>query len=142
MLFLINLHIIYNIYFFAKRRAYWIESSRRDWQAVRSLYKGKNYLQSLFFAHLVLEKLCKAHWVKDNVGNIPPKIHNLTTIVAKTKLKPAKEDAEFLSQINQFQLEGGYPDYLQKLYKTYKAEQTKIILDKVNVLRKWILKEL
>jgi len=121
---------------------YWIESAKRDWHAVQDLYKGKNYLQSLFFAHLVIEKLSKAHWVKDSPGNIPPKIHNLTTIVTKTKLELATEDLQFLSQLNQFQLEGRYPDYMQKLYKTYKAERTKIILDKVNAIRKWLLKEL
>lgn len=52
------------------------------------------------------------------------------------------EDLEFLSRMNQFQLEGRYPDYMQKLYKTYRAKQAKNILDKVNSVRKWLLKEL
>lgn len=107
--------------------AYWIESSGRDWQAVRSLYNGKNYLQSLFFAHLVLEKLCKAHWVKDNAGNIPPKIHNLTVILAKTKLKPTKEDAEFLSQINQFQ-KAAIPITCRNCIKHIKLNRQKLFL--------------
>ena len=34
---------------------FWIMQSKDDWDAVDSLFKGKNYLQSLFFAHLVIE---------------------------------------------------------------------------------------
>jgi len=44
--------------------------------------------------------------------------------------------------MNQFQLEGRYPDYTNKLYNTFKAKQTKDILNKVNTLRKWLLKNL
>lgn len=106
------------------------------------MYKSKEYLQALFFAHLVLEKLCKAHWVKDNKENIPPKIHNLITLVSKTKLELPDADKEFLSQMNQFQLQGRYPDYTRHLYKTYKAVQTKMVLDKVNSIKKWLLNNL
>ena len=106
------------------------------------MYQSKDYLHALFFAHLLLEKLCKAHWVKDNTGNIPPKIHNLIILIGKTKLELLDTDKQFLSQMNQFQLEGRYPDYTQRLYKTYKAHLTKNILDKVNTIRKCLLKNL
>ena len=49
---------------------YWVKSSEDDWEAVNALLTSKKYAQCLFFAHLVLEKLCKSHWVKDNEGNI------------------------------------------------------------------------
>lgn len=51
-------------------------------------------------------------------------------------------DKQFLSEMNQFQLEGRYPDYMQSIFKTYKAKQTKQILDRVNTLRICLLKEL
>ena len=44
--------------------------------------------------------------------------------------------------MNQFQLEGRYPDYKNTLYKNYKAVRTKNILDKVNLFRKCLLKNL
>src|ERR1700733_13857625 len=106
------------------------------------MYKSKAYLHALFFAHLVLEKLCKAHWVKDNEGNFPPKVHNLINIVAQTKLELSDEDKDFLVRMNQFQLEGRYPDYQLDLFKKYKAVQTKKILDEVNTMRKCLLKNL
>ena len=122
--------------------AYWVETAQKDWRAVQHMYQSKDYLHALFFAHLLLKKLCKAHWVKDNTGNIPPKIHNLIILIGKTKLELLDTDKQFLSQMNQFQLEGRYPDYTQRLYKTYKAHLTKNILDKVNTIRKCLLKNL
>ncbi len=121
---------------------YWVSTAEKDWKAVHDLHKSKNYIQSLFWAHLVLEKLLKAHWVKDNIDNIPPKIHRLVSILDGTKLQLPDSDKQFLSEMNQFQLEGRYPDYLENIYKTYKAARTKIILDQVDTLRKCILKEL
>jgi len=121
---------------------YWTETANKDWEAIQSMYKAKAYLHALFFAHLVLEKLCKAHWVKDNEGNFPPKIHNLLNIVAKTKLELPAEDKDFLAIMNQFQLEGRYPDYKLELYKKYKSVQTRKILGQVNIIRKCLLKNL
>ncbi len=106
------------------------------------MVKAKAYLHSLFFAQLVLEKLCKAHWVKDNESNFPPKIHNLLLIIAKTNLDLPVEDKDFLAIMNHFQLEGRYPDYKLELFKKYKSVQTKKILEQVNTLRKCLLKKL
>ncbi|NQU81775.1 MAG: HEPN domain-containing protein [Bacteroidetes bacterium] len=56
---------------------FWIEQAEDDWTAVDTLFKGRNYLQSLFFANLVIEKLCKSLWIKYNQENVPPRTHNL-----------------------------------------------------------------
>jgi HEPN domain-containing protein len=121
---------------------YWIETAKKDWEAIQYMYEAKSYVYALFFAHLVVEKLCKAHWVKDNEGNYPPKVHNLLNIVAKTKLDLSDEDKDFLAILNQFQLDGRYPDYKLELFKKYKSLQTKKILEQVNTIRKCLLKNL
>ena len=56
---------------------YWIDTSKNDWVTVEALFTTKRYLHCLFWAHLALEKLAKAHWVKNHEENTPPKIHNL-----------------------------------------------------------------
>ena len=96
---------------------YWIKSAEDDWEAVLSLFNSKKYVQCLFFAHLVLEKWCKAHWVKDNANDYPPKTHNLVRLVQETKLDLSVDDLAFLEQFNDFQLEGRYPDYLFSIQK-------------------------
>ena len=121
---------------------YWVNTASRDWRTVEDLYKSKNYIPALFFSHLVLEKLTKAHWVKDNKDNTPPKIHNLIVLIENTKYTLLDEDRDFLMAMNQFQLEGRYPDYKDTLYKIYKSAKTRNILDKVNIFRKCLLKNL
>jgi len=122
--------------------AYWVETAERDWRAVQNMYKSKDYLQALFFAHLVLEKYCKALWVKNNKGNSPPKIHNLVAILNESGISYSTEQLDFMIIMNNFQLEGRYPDYKQKLYKTYKEENTREVLDQVKIYSKWLQQQL
>ena len=56
---------------------FWNKSASDDLISVTTLFESKRFVHALFFAHLALEKLCKAHWVKDNNENIPPKTHNI-----------------------------------------------------------------
>jgi len=60
---------------------YWLKSAANDWETAEYLFQGKKYVYCLFLAHLVLEKLIKAHWVKDNDSNYPPKTHNLVYLL-------------------------------------------------------------
>jgi len=117
---------------------YWIDTAKNDWQAVQKMYKSKVYIHGLFFAHLYLEKLCKALWVKNNKSNTPPKIHNLIRILNEAKIEYTPEQMDFMNIMNNFQLEGRYPDYLQKLYKAYKSKNTGEILAQVKILGIWL----
>lgn len=103
---------------------YWVETSEKDWEAAENLFEKKNYVHSLFFAHLALEKICKAHWVKDNKTDHPPRIHNLVYLLSQTSVKLNNEQLDFLNLFNDFQLEGRYPDYQQKIYKYCNREVT------------------
>ena len=117
---------------------YWIITAKKDWRAVQNMYKSKDYLPALFFSHLHTEKLCKALWVKNNEGNTPPKIHNLIRILNEAKIEYSTEQMNFMIILNNFQLEGRYPDYLNKLYKTYKSRNTLAILEQVKTFSKWL----
>ena len=121
---------------------YWIEQADDDWEAVETLYAGKKYLQSLFFTHLVIEKICKSLWIKYNDGNIPPRTHNLIYILSKTKIELSETESEFLLNLNRFQLEGRYPDYMTKMYKICNKDFTKTIIDKSKDLKTCLLKKL
>ena len=61
---------------------HWMNTAERDWQSIGLLFKGKQFVHALFFCHLVIEKLLKAHWVKDNEENTPPRIHDLEHLSA------------------------------------------------------------
>lgn len=121
---------------------YWTISAQKDWRRVNLLIKNKDFVFALFCAHLTLEKLIKAHWVKDNPDNHPPKIHNLVYLISKTKLNASENEMAFLEQMNLFQIEGRYPDYRNNLYKVYGAAPSKVIIAKANTIRKWLNKNL
>jgi len=119
---------------------YWINTAEDDWGSVDLLFRGRKYLQCLFWAHLVLEKLAKAVWVKNHTENTPPKIHNLIILLEQSHIDLGKEKMEFLHDYNAFQLSSRYPDYLNKIYKVCTTEFTEIQLDKVKEIRICLLK--
>ena len=121
---------------------YWINGSEKDWEVMNDLFQLKRYVHCLFFAHLVLEKLCKAHWVKDNESNYPPHIHNLVKIISQTKNQLPEGDMTFLADINKFQLEGRYPDYISNIYNITSRDVAEQYLTKTNNIRQCLTEKL
>ena len=119
---------------------YWINTAEEDWITVGALFDCKRYLHALFWAHLVLEKLAKAHWVKNNEENIPPKIHNLITLLEQANVDLGEEKMNFLLTYNKFQLSTRYPDYLNKVYILCTKQVAEMQLDEVKKIRKCLLK--
>ena len=121
---------------------FWIEQANDDWSAGDILFKGKKYLQTLFFAHLVIEKVCKALWIKHNNENVPPRTHNLIYLLSSTPIDISDDRSEFMLSLNRFQLEGRYPDYLTKMHDICNEQFTISMLETTNDLRLWLLEKL
>ena len=66
---------------------YWIESSDEDYNVMKVLYNNKKNSYCLFFGHLVIEKLLKALYTKNN-KNAPyaPKSHDLLYLTERIGL--------------------------------------------------------
>ncbi len=95
---------------------YWLKSAEHDLEAAEALYEKGKYDWCLFLGHLVLEKILKAFYVRDN-QELPPKIHKLDLIASKTQLALTQEQVDFLREINDFNLEVRYPDEKLVFYK-------------------------
>jgi HEPN domain-containing protein len=117
---------------------YWKITASKDWDAVGHLFKKGDNIHSLFFAHLVLEKLLKAHLVQDNKSNFPPRTHNLLLLVSKTILNPSADQLRLMSQVNQFQIDTRYPDYKLNMYKIATKTYTQNLLDDIEKLKTWL----
>ena len=117
---------------------YWKLTAEKDWVAVEHLFEKGDYLHALFFAHLVLEKLLKAHYVQDNMSDFPPKTHNLLLLSSQTTLTPSVDQLRLLSQVNQFQLDGRYPDYKLTMFKIATKSYTNILLQDIELLKTWL----
>ena len=65
----------------------------------------------LFFAHLALEKMLKAH-VCRATRDLAPRIHTLLRLAERTGLVLSETQRTFLARFDRYQLEGRYPDLL------------------------------
>ena len=92
-----------------KQIGYWQKGADEDWDVAKQLIDSSKIRHGLFFAHLALEKMLKAHYTK-NKNECPPKIHNLLRIAELAEIDLDIEKKDVLSTINRFCMEGRYPD--------------------------------
>ena len=121
---------------------YWVDTAEYDWTGTKHAFDSKDYMHCLFWAHLTIEKLAKAHWVKTHEENIPPRVHNVVWLLEQSNINLGDETMNFVEQFNEFQLSGRYPDYTQKIYKKCTKEYSQIKLEKIKEVRECLLKML
>jgi HEPN domain-containing protein len=126
----------------ARPHSVWKETAEDDWRAAQDLFQTKRYLQALFLAHLTIEKLSKAHWVQDNSGDYPPRIHNILRLWGDTQLAPVPDQENTAADLNRFQLEGRYPDYQRAAAQQATEGYTRNLLHDTAQLRSWLLSKL
>lgn len=115
-----------------KQVDYWKTSADEDFAAAQSLLEKGHLRHALFFAHLAIEKMLKAH-VTLQTGDLPPRIHNLVRLAEIAELRLDAGKTESLSEFGVYQLEGRYPDSEQIMLdlQTAKSEllKTKELLE-------------
>jgi HEPN domain-containing protein len=121
---------------------YWKRTAADSWLSTQTLFEGTRYVESVFWAHLTLEKLFKAHWVKDNSTNIAPRIHNLIRLLEETSLDLDLTQKRFLLEMNTYQMDSRYPDYVFSIETVCTLENTERILLEVENLQTWLLSQL
>jgi HEPN domain-containing protein len=72
---------------------------------------GQRIQFGLFFVHLTLEKIIKAHVWRIRRKR-PPKIHNLIRLAEIAELPLDVKNKQVLAEINEFKIEGRYSDVL------------------------------
>jgi len=121
---------------------YWVDTAQYDWSGAEEAFIAKRFMHCLFWAHLTLEKLAKAHWVRTHEDNIPPKVHNIVWLLEQSDIDLGDEMMTFLNEFNKFQLSGRYPDYTNKIYNMCTNEFTSELLEKIKEVRICLLKML
>lgn len=122
---------------------YWIDSSDKDYETMKVLMNNAQYSWSLFVGHLVVEKLLKALYIKENENVLcPPKTHSLLSLAEKCKLELEAEQIEKLQIITQFNISARYDDYKQEFYKKCTSEYTKLQVKNIEEIREWLKEKL
>lgn len=94
-----------------KQIAYWRTSATEDWDVAVQLVNLGRTRHGLFFAHLALEKVLKAH-VCRTTSDLAPRLHTLLRLAEQTDLTLSEAYTVFLARFDRYQIEGRYPDLL------------------------------
>jgi HEPN domain-containing protein len=117
-----------------KQIIYWRKGSQEDIAVARELLDKKRIRHGLFFVHLSLEKMFKAHFCRVT-REVAPKQHNLLKLAERAGLSLDEETLDLLAVVNFFCLEGRYPD---TLIPEPAAEEAATYLLKVEKVLEWL----
>ena len=121
-----------------KQVTYWLNGAVEDWTVAQGLIGEEKIRHGMFFAHLSLEKLLKAH-VCRHTQDLAPRIHNLVRLAELTALTLSWEQVDVLADMNVFNLEGRYPD---SLASPPSLAETKEYLDRAQRVFEWLRSQL
>ena len=123
----------------AKQIEYWRASGRNDLEAAEDvIIKVKREIHGLFYTHLSIEKILKAHVVKVT-KDFPPKIHALASLLNRTDINLDVEQHKLLGKLMKFHLEGRYAEDFPKPIPN---EEAIAIYKEAKQLFEWLEKKL
>lgn len=97
-----------------KQIEYWTSGAFDDLESAKILIEKNRLLHGLFFCHLAIEKIIKAHVVK-HTKELPPRSHNLIFLSEKANLEFSEDNEILLGILMKYQLEGRYPGFTSKV---------------------------
>lgn len=114
---------------------YWRSGSQEDMEVAAELMEKQRSRHALFFAHLALEKMLKAH-VTRKTNDVPPRIHNLVRLVELSGLLLSAEQRRFLERFDVYQLQSRYPEEFKKVH--IDPEDARQLLSAANEVIQWL----
>jgi HEPN domain-containing protein len=120
---------------------HWRESSEQNYGTMQNLIKTKEFSWALFLGHLVIEKLLKALYVKE-LNKHPVFTHDLLRLANKIDIELPEGYDEWLDEITTFNLNARYDDYQQRFHDLCTIEFFNKWIEKIEILRKWLINQL
>ena len=118
---------------------YWLNSSDEDYNVMNVLHSNKKNSYCLFFGHLVIEKLLKGLYAKNNEESpYTIKSHNLLALAEKCNLELTDEQVEKLQIITQFNISARYDDYKETFNQKCTNEYTSEQIKNIEEVRTWL----
>jgi len=123
-----------------KEVAYWRDGARKDLQFANRLIarEEEEILYCFFFLHLTLEKVFKAHVVKQT-KKLSPKMHNLLVLAEMGKVSLSEEQNDFCGRINLYNIEARYPNLAIPAPTLDRARE---YFEQTKELMEWLIKQL
>ena len=120
---------------------YWENMAMHDHKTMLTLFKSKEYSNALFFGHIVLEKILKSLYVKENRIQAPYS-HSLSLLNSELDSGLSQEEKNLLVKINDFNIRTRYPDIKLEFYKKCTLDYTLKRIKEIDIIYKKICKKL
>ena len=118
---------------------YWIESTNEDYDTMMYMKVGRKNTWSLFMGQMVIEKLLKALYARNNVSEpYAPKSHDLLYLAQKINLTVTETQQRYLNEITRFNLNSRYDDYKREFYNKCTDEYTEEQINKIEEVKQWL----
>jgi HEPN domain-containing protein len=121
-----------------KHVAYWKDGAAEDLEVAVDLIAQNRIRHGLFFAHLALEKMLKAH-ICLHTSDLAPRIHNLIRLAEVAELSLTVDQQNILADMNAFNIEGRYPNTLTPVPS---LKEAKVYLERTKEVYEWLLSQL
>jgi HEPN domain-containing protein len=114
---------------------YWKSLAVEDLETAEILLDKNKLRECLFFCHLCIEKILKAHYVKVK-KDLAPKTHRLQYLADRANIELNTNLDDFFGVLMSYQLEGRYPDDNPNIPKKL---ITKSYLEKTKEVLLWLI---
>ena len=121
-----------------KQITYWRDGAIEDWEVARELISSDRGRHGLFFAHLAIEKLVKAHICR-STKDLAPRIHNLVRLADIAELSLNQTQTDTMAEMNAFSVEGRYPD---SFIEPVSYSEAKEYLSRAEEVYQWLMNQL
>ncbi len=115
---------------------YWKKTARRDFRTMQHLFETRRYSDSLFFGHIVLEKILKGIYVTQHNKHAPYS-HDLIFLYKNIKDRNLTDDeVKLLDEVNDFNINARYPGITLEFYKLATKSYTRNYINLITNLYK------
>jgi len=121
-----------------KHISHWKNGADEDFEVADHLIKSGKIRHGLFFLHLTLEKILKAHVCRSS-GDMAPRMHNLVRLAELSGINFLEENTDFLAEMNPLNIEGRYPEMWGPLPS---SDNVDMLLKKTGEMLKWLKNQL
>jgi HEPN domain-containing protein len=117
----------------------WISLAEYDLATADDMLKSKRYLYVAFMCQQAIEKILKAHYVKQHKST-PPYTHNLLRLIKELSLKNEMDNeiAATIEELNSYYIESRYTEDIEELSQFLTETKAVSILNSTRELFEWI----
>lgn len=115
----------------------WLEKSRYDLETASAMQASGRYFYVLFCCQQAVEKMLKAHIVKQT-GEMPPRIHDLARLTEVAGITASEKDRALMRNLSRFYMKSRYPDDREEESSRTGDDHALSVLTQTRELIQWL----